>query len=238
MVAHRLGLREGGARARDVRSLHVLRSTLRYIAHRAQKDEVNLCLFLELTVSVYEGVVVVVSAYVSLQRSVREGGRRSVPVAHNSHLTPGTEWIEQHWSGRGTIPAHTRPRPTSGPRLARRTNNWIQRGRSAAPVSRAPPSSEQSIRLQPTLQSAEPADAAPSVVARCGTAPRRQMAPLTITVTVAENFSGKRPHVLLKSRSTIDYHINSSRLEERQFYIISHIITTVLLTYWSKNMDL
>lgn len=39
-----------------------------------------------LTVSVYEGVVVVVSADVRLQRGVREGGRRPVPVAHNSHL--------------------------------------------------------------------------------------------------------------------------------------------------------
>lgn len=51
----------------------------------------------KLTVSVYKGVVVVVPAYVSLQRSVREGGRRPVPVAHNSHLQHRvTEWTEQH----------------------------------------------------------------------------------------------------------------------------------------------
>lgn len=54
----------------------------------------------KLTVSVYEGVVVVVPAYVSLQRSIREGGRRPVPVAHNSHLQHRvTEWTEQHQVG-------------------------------------------------------------------------------------------------------------------------------------------
>lgn len=39
-----------------------------------------------LTVSVYEGVIVVVTTDVRLQWGVREGGRRPVPVAHNSHL--------------------------------------------------------------------------------------------------------------------------------------------------------
>lgn len=54
----------------------------------------------KLTVSVYEWVVVVVPAYVSLQRSIREGGRGPVPVAHNSHLEHRvTEWTEQHQVG-------------------------------------------------------------------------------------------------------------------------------------------
>lgn len=64
---------------------HTTRSTILYPSYtRATARGSKLSNLL--TVSVYEGVVVVVSADVSLQRSVREGGRRPVPVAHNSHL--------------------------------------------------------------------------------------------------------------------------------------------------------
>ncbi|CAH2035800.1 unnamed protein product, partial [Iphiclides podalirius] len=73
-----------------------------------------------------QGVVVVVAAYVRLQRRVREGRRRPVPVAHNSHLKHRLR-IRYDNTKRGDAgPAHT-PRATSGPRLARRINNLMQR---------------------------------------------------------------------------------------------------------------
>lgn len=102
-----------------------------------------------LTVSVYEGVVVVVPADVSLQRGVREGRRRSIPVAHNSHL----EHRLQSWTTTldgETGPAHSfESRPTSGPRLARRINNEILAAASprCSHCSRLPPRNQSPAAL-------------------------------------------------------------------------------------------
>lgn len=86
-----------------------------------------------LTVSVYQGIVVVVATYVRLQRRVREGRRRPVPVAHNSHLEHRLR-IRYDNTERGDAgPAHT-PRATSGPRLARRINNLMQRSTRCSPL--------------------------------------------------------------------------------------------------------
>lgn len=70
------------ARARD----RAARARTISVAPRATGPPNSPIINLTLTVSVYEGVVVVVSAYVRLQRRIREGGRRPVPVTHNSHL--------------------------------------------------------------------------------------------------------------------------------------------------------
>lgn len=83
---------------------------------------------LALTVSVYERVVVVVPTDVRLQRGVREGRRRPVPVTHNSHLEHSGD--RQQQSGSDAPAPHSartrhEPRPTSGPRLARLINNWL-----------------------------------------------------------------------------------------------------------------
>lgn len=84
---------------------------------------------------------------VGLQRGVREGRRRSIPVAHNSHLEHRYRYDTTTQTGRDAGPAHTRPRPTSGPRLARRINNQILALASPTLSSSRLPPHNQSVPL-------------------------------------------------------------------------------------------